>query len=243
MSLDQLKQLWQTAFGDSEEFVNAFFSTAYSPERCRIFWEGDRVAGALYWLDCEYAGQKFAYIYAVATHPDFRGRGVCRRLMSETHDCLAQQGYHGALLMPAGEALHKMYAQMGYQECSSVSKFSCTAGEPVPVRKIHREEFACLRRKYLPQGGVIQEGENLAYLETYASFYAGEDFLLAAAPNGGALYGMELLGNREAAPGILAALGYAKGSFRIPGKEKTFVMFHPLREDAKVPTYFGLVFD
>ena len=30
-----LKALWQEAFGDEEAFLDCFFSTAFSPKRCR----------------------------------------------------------------------------------------------------------------------------------------------------------------------------------------------------------------
>ncbi len=31
----QLTALWQEAFGDTEEFIDGFFCTAFSPARCR----------------------------------------------------------------------------------------------------------------------------------------------------------------------------------------------------------------
>ena len=30
-----LRELWKKAFGDTDEFLDLFFSTAYSPDRCR----------------------------------------------------------------------------------------------------------------------------------------------------------------------------------------------------------------
>lgn len=242
--LPQLRALWQLAFGDSEEFLDKFYASAYAPRRCRCVVENGRVAAALYWFDAEYEGQKFAYLYAVATHPDFRRRGLCRALMADTHALLAERGYDGALLMPEGPALRQMYAGMGYRDCCTVSEFSCTAGSlPADLRAIGPEEYARLRRKLLPGDGVIQEGENLACLAAFAGLYAGEDFLLAAAARGDSLQGIEFLGSREAAPGILRALEYAHGSFRTPGKDIPFAMFRPLREDAHAPGYFGLAFD
>lgn len=241
--MDQLKKLWQIAFGDSEEAVDAFFSTAYAPERCRYLCRENRVAAALYWLDSWYDGQKFAYIYGVATHPDFRGRGLCRELMALTHADLSRQGYAGAVLMPAKPDLRQMYAGFGYGECSTLSEITCTAASAVVVRTIDRQSYAALRREYLPSGGLIQEGENLRYLETYAQYYAGDDFLLTAVHQKNHLFGMELLGNARAASGILAAMGYASGTFRIPGKEIPFAMCLPLREDARMPSYLGLAFD
>ena len=216
----RLRTLWRLAFGDPEELIAGFFADGYSPRRCRCAAENGNVAAALYWFDAEFRGQKFAYLYAVATHPDFRNRGLCRTLMADTAACLTERGYDGALLMPQDSGLREMYGRM-----------------------VSRTEFAALRRKYLPPDGVIQEGSNLSYLERFAAFYAGADFLLAAAPNGDSLTGMELLGSAGAAPGILGALGVSHGRFRTPGTALPGAMFRPLRADADAPGYFGLIFD
>jgi len=73
--------------------------------------------------------------------------------------------------------------------------------------------------------------------------FAGADFLLAAYLDENKLHGMELLGNPEAAPGILHALGCETGTFQIPGAEKPFAMIHKLTENAGKPAYFGFSFD
>lgn len=239
-----LRRLWSLAFGDTAAFLDLFFDAAYTPDRCRCVTAGEQVAAALYWFDTECDGQKYAYLYAVATHPEFRGRGLCRKLMADTHAVLAEQGYAGVLLVPQEEGLRKMYAGMGYREATRVSEFFCNAAEePVSIRPIGREEYAALRRQYLPYGGVIQEGTGLALLEKIAGLYAGEDFLLAAGAEKGSLWGMELLGNIRKAPGILKALGYSCGTFRTCGEEKPFAMVLPLREDTEKPSYFGFAFD
>ena len=239
----QLRTLWRLAFGDSDEFITGFFASGYYPRRCRCAAENGDVAAALYWFDAEFRGQKFAYLYAVATHPDFRNRGLCRTLMADAAACLTGRGYDGALLMPHDSGLRKMYGRMGFRDCCTVSEFACDAGEAVALRPVSRGEFAALRREYLPPDGVIQEGANLSYLERYAAFYSGEDFLLAAAPNGDSLTGMELLGSADVAPGILGALGFSHGRFRTPGTALPGAMFRPLRADVDTPGYFGLVFD
>ena len=55
-----LKQLWQTAFGDTEEFLQDFFSTAFSPLRCRIAQVKELTVGMLYWFDVACRDQKMA---------------------------------------------------------------------------------------------------------------------------------------------------------------------------------------
>jgi sugar phosphate isomerase/epimerase len=44
-------------------------------------------------------------------------------------------------------------------------------------------------------------------------------------------------------PGILKALNYDRGNFRIPGNSCPFAMFHPLTNSAIFPSYFGFAFD
>mgnify|MGYP003295037605 FL=1 len=148
------------------------------------------------------------------------------------------------LLVPAGEALREMYRKLGYRDATTLSEFSCGAGETaLPIRAIGPGEYAALRRKFLPEGGVVQEKENLRFLSQQAQFYTGEDFLLAAYTDGDTLHGMELLGDASAAPGIVKALECKKGHFRTPGTEMPFAMIYPLRKDAVIPTYFGFAFD
>lgn len=239
-----LRQLWKLAFGDTDDFLDSFFGKGFSPDRCLCAVDGERVAAALYWFDCSCFDRKYAYLYAVATHPDYRNRGLCRSLMADTHAHLEARGYAGAVLVPQEENLRKLYGSMGYQNAGTVSEITSTPAETaVSLRQIDGEEYACLRRQYLPSGGVIQEGESIAFLAEYAAFYAGADFLLAANREDGFLWGMELLGNREAAPGILKALGCVRGRFRSPGEELPFAMFLPLKADAPAPEYFGHAFD
>jgi predicted N-acetyltransferase YhbS len=240
--IPQLRALWKEAFGDSDAFLDIFFSTAYDPRRCRCITEDNRVLATLYWFDVTCTDEKMAYIYAVATAPAFREQGFCRALMGNAHSHLAALGYRGALLVPDGEALTRMYAGLGYRPCCGIREFVCSMGsEAAALRRIDAPEYARLRRKMIPRGGVIQENENLAFLETYAEFYAGLDFLLAAIRDEDKLLGLELLGNTDAAPGIVAALGCDEGSFRIPGSAP-FAMYHPL-SDSPAPAYFGLAFD
>ena len=240
----QLRDLWKEAFGDPDWFLDCFYSTAYSPQRSLCVLDGDIVAAALYWIDCTLEEEKLAYIYGVVTRPDYRGKGLCRELMERTHALLSGQGYAGAILVPQKESLRIMYAGMGYRDAGGQSRISCTAGEdPVSLRAIGPEEFAALRRQLLPEHSVIQEGVGLQFLARQLQFYTGSGFLLAAYAEDGVLHGVELLGDPSCAPGILKALGATRGSFRTPGTDIPFAMFHPLSQTIFPPVYFGFAFD
>lgn len=241
--IPKLRKLWKEAFGDEDAFLDAFFSTAFAPDRCRCVTVDEKPVAALYWFDCQLEGQPVAYIYAVATAEAHRGRGICRALMENTHSHLAYLGYAGAVLVPCDPSLFQMYEGLGYRTCCRLSEFSCPAAEePTALRKLDVESFCALRRKYLPAGSVLQEGVNLDFLQTMAKFYAGDGFLLTVAEGENGFFAPELLGNVHAAPSILTAFGEKEGVFRTPGGDKPFAMYRPFGQ-LPAPRYFGFAFD
>lgn len=240
----QLLALWKQAFGEHDGFWEMFLKTGYSPERTWYLTEENAICAALCWFNLEVGGQTWAYLYAVVTAPEFRGRGLCRKLLTQAEAAWKNMGYAGALLVPADEGLRAMYEKMGYETCTYVGEFTCDAGQPpVSLTTLSPAEYARLRRKFLPEGGAVQEGENLTFLAAQAELLRGEEVLLAAWREGDTLHAMELLGSTSKAPGIVAALGGKQGSFRTPGGEIPFAMGKKLREDTQFPTYFGLAFD
>lgn len=244
MNADALKRLWAEAFGDTEEAIDAFFATGFSPDRHHFISENGAPVSALYWFDCHLDGQKLAYIYAVATAKSHRGKGFARRLLDETHRILQGQGYAGAVLVPGSKELFAFYKAMGYRAASTVTEFTCTpAGTSAALTEIAPDRYAKLRTDYLPIGGVAQDGVALSYLHTYARFYEGADFLLAAAAEGSTLYVQELLGNPDAAPEILRTLSAETGRFRTPGPGRDFAMCLPLTDSCPAIGYFGLALD
>lgn len=242
--IPQLLTLWKDVFGEHEGFWELFLETAFVPDHCRCIIENQHPIAGLYWFDCSCESDKIAYVYAVVTDPQHRGKGLCRKLMEDVHNLLQEKGYDSVMLMPAEAGLWEMYRKMGYENGTRIRKLSCDAGTtPVQIRNVGTEEYAALRRKLLPENSVLQEGLQLSFLASQAQLMAGEDFLLAAFLDGETLQGMELLGNVAAAPGILRALGCEKGVFQIPGEETYFTMIRKLHSTAATPEYFGFSFD
>lgn len=244
MIVNALQQLWQEAFDDPDAFTDLFFAKGFSPNRYHCIKENGAPVSALYWFDCRLKGRKLAYIYGVATLKSHRGKGLAGQLLQETHEILRLQGYAGAILVPTGEALFGFYRKFGYETATTSAIFSCDAGDaPVAIREISPEEYARLRSDFLPEGGVEQGGDTLTFLRGYCQFYTGADFLLTCEISPKGLQAQELLGNAQAAPGILRALGVPKGHFRCPGTDRDFAMWLPLQEDCPKPSWFGLALD
>lgn len=238
-ALSGLKALWKAAFGDTEEEIDTFFRTGFSPARCRYLSREGKVICALYWFDCRWRDRPLAYIYALATLPAFRKQGLAGLLLEQTHTHLAQKGYHGAILKPA-DGLFSYYERQGYTTCGYVDKARAEAGQsPLPVKALSPEAYAARRRLYLPEDGVIQEGDALRYLDTFASFWEGPECVFCTDLDKQAMF--EFLGSRQNLPGVLNALGMPSAEPVTPGHSIPFLMYHPLTDAcASGPVYLGL---
>lgn len=234
--IPQLRSLWKEAFGDTDAFLDHFYCVAFSPLRCMCVTKANEVLAAAYWFPCG----EYAYIYAVATAQQHRGKGICHALMEKIHSVLVAEGYSGCILVPGEESLRQFYRTMKYENFGGVHEFDAIAGSPIQLRKLSLQEYSTLRKEYLPQGGVLQEGVNLEFLSRWAEFYEGENVLIAAAWEDGKLMILELLGEKNAAPGIVTTLGAKTGWFRSPG-DKPFAMHRALCENI-APKYFGFCF-
>ena len=81
--IPRLRELWYLAFGDDGAYVDNFFDTYYKPERMLVLEEDGVVQAMTAWFDTafvvpEEGSFRAAYLYAVATHPDCRGKGMAK---------------------------------------------------------------------------------------------------------------------------------------------------------------------
>ncbi len=237
-----LKALWSEAFGDGEDVIGAFFTSAYSPDRCFAVTEDGSVSAAAYYFRCTANGRPTAYIYAVAVAKSRRGRGISRLLMEEAHRRLSRDGYAGAVLVPADEKLFAMYEKLGYTVRIPIRETYVTAEELRSrlAEKVSPEEYARLRRKHLPEGGVVQEGENLTYLSANAELYRTHGgvaciFLDGGDPVSAEVLGEDLFGEASAEEGNVKV--------RTAGGTKPFALYKSFDGSGTAPTYFGIAFD
>lgn len=239
-----LRELWKDAFGDDDDYLDIFYTAAFSPERsiCLMTDDGGAQA-ALYWFDCTLRDEKIAYIFGVGVAKTLRGNGLCREMMAAALSCLKAEGYKGAVLVPARAELYAMYEKLGFQKFGGVTERLVKAGDtPAALRALDADEYVALRKRYLPEGGVEQTGENVAFLAARTHLYAGDGFVLSHVPGMGEFV-VELLGDVENAPEIVRALGKEELMVRMPGDEKDFALCQPLDEGFTFPTYFGIPFD
>ena len=116
--LPQLKALWALGFGDTEQEIEAFFAISYPTATGFCAEEDGKVIAAAYALPQELAwGEKScrsAYLYAVTTHPDFRRRGICAKLLAYAEKELKKRYFDCLTLVPATDALRTYYETLGF---------------------------------------------------------------------------------------------------------------------------------
>lgn len=158
--MPRIIEIWQEAFGDSKEEIEAFFRFLQKEVRTYVAEdeggaEEGRIAGQLCVLPAllfSETGEKVpaAYLYAVATAEEFRNRGICTLLLKEVHKILQAEN-RIPFLVPAEEKLLLFYQERGYFPCFSeeLTEVSLEGDteEDIEITPISSEEYIALRKK------------------------------------------------------------------------------------------------
>lgn len=179
-----LSALWQEAFGDSPAEIAAFFAAF---PNCRSYAaEEDGVIAAMVHALPQVlragADLPAAYLYAVATKREFRGRGLCRGLMAFAEADLAAQGFACAVLSPAEPSLFRFYEALGY---AAVFARAHTPWNGTGV-SVSAARYAQLREARLPGPHMAYDANTLAYAQRVygLTYYETPDGCAAAGPGG-----------------------------------------------------------
>ncbi|OAV75152.1 hypothetical protein Barb7_01251 [Bacteroidales bacterium Barb7] len=215
--MKQVRDLWQTCFHDSEDFVRLFFDHIYKEEQTLTIRKKGEVVSALqilpYTMTWRGGEITVAYIAGCCTSPAERDKGLMRELFGKAHNRIQEKGFDIAALIPAEPWLFDYYRTLGYTEAFNYSlsayhrpkdpKDTDTAAyHLLPLNEhLAPQWFAFFRQKMRERPACIQHTE--------------ADFLnniIDTQISGGRLYG--LLNNR-AEPAALAFTLPSEGNIRI----------------------------
>jgi len=268
--MPRLKELWKLAFGDEDDYINHFFDRYYTPERMLVLDEQGIVQAMTAWFDMPVVsaqGEVFpsAYLYAVATHPACRGRGLAGQLLDFADRWLKEQAFVCVTTVPARPDLHRFFGQNGFMEQLVLTReeyLPRTVEKNAPVKRVDAREYAALRENAL--AGMPHVAYATAALDYQAGVCAlsggglyrvGEQGCACVEPAGDEVFVKELLvdvGEREA---VLAAIAQAhpaqRYQIRSPyegrGEKWNFAMIKWLIPEpewgGRDNAYLGLAFD
>ncbi len=147
-------RLWSEVFGDSVEVVLQIYDLfAKQPGFCAVGEIDGTIAAAAYCLDglalrqLGTADQPAAYLYAVATDPAFRSRGLAAQLCRLLRDWAFTRGNTYLFTRPAEPTLFPWYAEK-IGAIPALSRKMLTADAPCPggtVTKLSPEAYGTRR--------------------------------------------------------------------------------------------------
>ena len=111
----QTRHLWKTCFGDSEAFMDIYFSKKYTPAS-NIGRQADGAVVAAtqllpYVLGMYGKAMPVGYISGLATLPAYRSKGYASQILQEAHLRLADTNALLSFLIPGNESLRAYYRE------------------------------------------------------------------------------------------------------------------------------------
>lgn len=268
------RELWKLAFGDDGAYVDNFYHNYYRPERVVVLEEDGQIQAMTAWFDTTFVDDqgkcwKMGYLYAVATHPDARGRGYAGALLRYADTYLKKEHHcHGVTTVPAEESLHNFFASHGFRECFTHRHLELTAAS-VPDKPafdlipVSPARYGQLREE------ILAGTAHIAYPQDALEYQAGccrvsggglylvnldsPVVLCAEGMADGTLLVKEILGAEEekqrVLSGIFGVLPDFSGRYRSPGSGVHFGMLKWLDQEQEMAwnwekrAYMGLGFD
>lgn len=153
---EQILKIWKECFKDTDEDIRFYLENWFSQENMLVIQENGKIVSMASFLPAEFVfhGKLFParYVYAVATLPEYRGRGYAKKII-----VYAQEKYRMPLfLQPESEKLEEYYKKLGF-----LGGFAgiWQEGEPKEPEKVIFDEFSGML--WLPQGEEFAEREDI----------------------------------------------------------------------------------
>ncbi|MBR6728161.1 MAG: GNAT family N-acetyltransferase [Clostridia bacterium] len=203
----ECRALYDLAFpGEPAEFTAALFDR-YFPDHIRVIRENGQVASMLFSIpspiQMENGTLDARYLYAVATHPDHRGKGLAKQLLA------AEAAAHPVFLRPMSPSLFDFYAKADFLPISPVSVLEGEATAPAGrERKLTAAAYLALRDEFAFAPCVRPTAEFLSLYELGGGFAAyGLDAVALYEKHGDKIWFKEYWGDTLFAPRLAAFLG------------------------------------
>lgn len=197
----QLREIWKTVFGDTDDYLDCFFENIYSPGGAIVASEGDKILSCVFLLPVGYyrspSGECLpcTVSYAFATLPEYRRLGLGRSIAAAAVRLSNESGIPVNTICPAEDGLFEYYrAKVGYIDhfYAAEALFSAADLAQFPsewgISSVSCEEYNAIRE------GLLTRYAHVAFSEDAVSY---QEKLCKNA--GGGLFAIDTGGIRLAA--------------------------------------------
>lgn len=116
--IDDVKEIWSYCFGDTEKFMDYYFSKRYFKEHNVVVEQYGNIISSLqlgqYTINLNSNNYDTSYVVGVSTLPEARGKGFMKSMMNFTLEELYKRGEKVSILMPID---YRIYRRYGYEHC------------------------------------------------------------------------------------------------------------------------------
>jgi len=117
--------VWGKCFGETDLSVYTFLSR-YQFNHCMMTEKADgHIVSMAFMIPCQTEYGLGAYLYGIATLPEYQKKGISTRLIRGLLDRCKDNGAMFSFLIPADEGLISFYDQFGYKPTQTKASFLC----------------------------------------------------------------------------------------------------------------------
>ena len=136
---EEIEALYNLVFSGEEEYASYYHNNFWRAERCLVVRENGKIISMVNLMDQEMTlGEevyKATYIFAAATHPDHRGKGLMGKMLENSFELGRKWGKDLSILITENDSLFDFYKRFGYQPVFGVSKTEISEEPPVYMCK------------------------------------------------------------------------------------------------------------
>ena len=182
---EQIEKIWETCFGDEKEYIRFYMEHRMTEENMLVIHEDGKAVSMASFLPvrylCEGEYVDARYVYAVATLPEYRGRGLAKRILMFAHEHYGQP----LILAPAEESLMHYYETLGFRKAfpdtrawmkDTLAALEWTENVDVTdmIKPLTTQEYVQIRDEKCAKEGYVRWDENaVRYAIELCEHYGG----------------------------------------------------------------------
>ena len=132
--------LYDLCFPGEHEYCVYYHDNFWKPDRCLLVKDGEKLIAMVNLMDAAMQGEDglldVTYIFAAATHPDYRGKGIMGNMLEFSFGMGEAEGKDLSILITENDSLFAFYKRFGYAPSFAVSELRPGQEPPFPMCKV-----------------------------------------------------------------------------------------------------------
>lgn len=118
--INQLKYIWKICFKDDDQYIDYYFDNFFYEKNVFVYRDRLKAVAMVTMIKTKLniKNQKLnaSYLYAVATLPEYQGKGIMKKLENAVCEYSKKNNINVCVLVPQTESLFNLYTKIGYKK-------------------------------------------------------------------------------------------------------------------------------